>query len=95
MVPSFFISTPIPLFLAILGTANGMVPPPNQMHSSNWQPIPILHQHIQRDFRMKGVLSQMLRKCFSQKMKTFSPLGNVSIGKRGKSIQSFVRQNYF
>lgn len=32
---------------------------------------------------MKGVLSQMLRKCFSQKMETFSPLGNVSIGKRG------------
>ena len=27
MVPSFFISTPIPLFPAILGTANGTIPP--------------------------------------------------------------------
>lgn len=38
MVPSFSFYAHM-LFLAIQGTANGMVPPPNQTHSPNWQPI--------------------------------------------------------
>lgn len=44
---------------------------------------------------MKGVLSQLLQNCFSEKWKTFSPLGNVSNEKRGKSICPNVRQKYF
>lgn len=45
------------------------------------KPIPVWSQHIQSHSHMKGALFQTLRKCFFQKMETFSPLGNVSIGK--------------
>lgn len=47
---------------------------------------PVWSQHIQGDFHTKGVFSQMLQNCFSEKWKNFSSLGNVSIGKRGKPI---------
>lgn len=44
---------------------------------------------------MKGVFSQLLQNCFPEKSKTFSLLGNVSIGKRGKVHLAQCRQNYF
>lgn len=44
---------------------------------------------------MKGVLSQTLQNCFSEKWKNFSPLGNVSIEKSEKPICPFERQKYF
>lgn len=94
MVPSFLFLR-LYAFPAIQGTANGTVPPPDQTHSPNSQPIPVWSQYIQRTFCMKGVLSQLLQNCFSEKWKTFSPLENVSNEKRGKSICPNVRQNYF
>lgn len=48
MVPSFFISTPIPLFPAILGTANGTIPPPDQTQSPIGSPS-LFDLNIYRD----------------------------------------------